>query len=287
MVFASHLFPAKNELGEGPRWHPAEGKLYWLDIELGEIHTLAWRNNVHEVRSIGTSVGCLAFRSGGGLVLATGDGFSSWSAETGITEIIDPRRGSSEGRFNDGAVDPDGRFWAGTMTPEGSSSCLYRLDPGGVAERMESGIAISNGIGWSPDGSVCYFTDSPRKVIYAYDFDPVQGNLLNRRVWVSTPDNQGVPDGLVVDQDGCIWSARWDGWKVNRYDPDGNLILEVGVPCQRPTSCTFGGDDLSTLIITTARVGLSNPELEEQPDSGDLFYFDTDTKGLGENFFSG
>jgi sugar lactone lactonase YvrE len=286
MKAASHLFPAQNDLGEGPRWHAEEQKLYWVDIELGEIHTLTWQDKVHEVYTVGASVGCLAFRSAGSLVLATGNGFSFWSAENGISEIIDPRR-SGEGRFNDGAVDPEGRFWAGTMTPEGANNSLFRLGPDGKVKRMESGIAISNGIGWSPDGSVCYFTDSPRKTIYAYDFDPAQGLVLNRRVWVSTPDEPGVPDGLVVDQEGCIWSARWDGWKVNRYDPDGNLILEVSVPCQRPTSCTFGGDDLSMLIITTAKVDLNDAELGEQPQAGDLFYFKTDTKGLGENFFSG
>ncbi|MGD2163240.1 MAG: SMP-30/gluconolactonase/LRE family protein, partial [Anaerolineales bacterium] len=193
---AAHFYPAGNNLGEGPRWHPGENALYWVDIEKGEIHTLELDELKHDVHNVETSVGCLAFRDVSGLVLATGKGFLYWSGNEGITRIIDPRMESGEGRFNDGAVDPQGRFWAGTMTLEGSDNCLYRLDPDGSVERMETGIAISNGIGWSPDGAIFYFTDSPKKTIYAYDYDPSEGKIFNRRVWVHTPDEAGVPDGL-------------------------------------------------------------------------------------------
>ena len=284
---ASPIANVGNMLGESPRWHSRENTLYWVDIKQGEIHTLSLENMKHEVYNIGTPVGCLSFRDSGGLVLATGRGFMYWSEREGITQIIDPRTGSEEGRFNDGAVDPQGRFWAGTMTPEGSNNCLYRLDPDGSVERMETGIAISNGIGWSPDGTTCYFTDSPKRTIYAYDFDTSEGKIFDRRVWVHTPDDPGVPDGLVVDHEGCVWSARWDGWKVERYDPDGKLISEIRVPCQRPTSCTFGGEELGTLFITSAREGLDERALLEQPFAGDLFHTETETRGLGTAFFSG
>lgn len=284
---ANHFLSSRNSLGEGPRWHPGENTLYWVDIERGEIHHLSLDTMMHTVHTIATSVGCLAFRDGGGLVLATGQGFVFWSEKAGTTRIVDPRMDNEEGRFNDGAVDPQGRFWAGTMTPAGAHNCLYRLDPDASVERMETGIAIANGIGWSPDGSICYFTDSPKKKIYAYDFDPSQGKISNRRVWSDTQDEVGVPDGLAVDQEGCVWSARWDGWKVNRYDPEGKLLYEVAVPCQRPTSCTFGGEDLSTLFITTARIDLDEATLDNQPLAGDLFIFETDTRGISETYFSG
>jgi sugar lactone lactonase YvrE len=284
---AEHFFSVQNDLGEGPRWHTEQQKLYWVDIERGQIHSLEWRSKAHQIHEIGVAVGCLAFRQSGGLVLATADGFCYWSAREGIAPIIDPRQGDGEGRFNDGAIDRKGRFWAGTMTPQGAVNSLYRLSPSGRVERMEQGIGISNGMGWSPEGDVFYFTDSPAKTIYAYDFDPSDGRISNKRMWVHTPDEPGVPDGLAVDQDGCVWSARWDGWKIDRYDPDGNRLQEVRLPCQRPTSCTFGGEDLNTLIITSARVDLDDEALKEQPLAGDLFCYDAGIKGVGETFFAG
>lgn len=284
---AEHHFVVKNELGEGPRWHVQEQALYWVDIERGEIHSLTWRDRTHEIHRLGIPVGCFGFHKDGGLILATADGFGTWSPQADLEILLDPRTADGEGRFNDGAVDLGGRFWAGTMTPEGFGNRLYRLDRDGSVTCMEQEIGISNGIGWSPDGGTFYFTDSPRKIIYAYDFDVNQGLISNRRKWVHTPDEPGVPDGLAVDQQGCIWSARWDGWKIDRYDPGGERIQELKLPCQRPTSCTFGGEDLSTLIITTARVGLNESQLSAQPLAGDLFRFRPGVKGLETNLFHG
>jgi sugar lactone lactonase YvrE len=282
---AKHFFEVQNELGEGPRWHSRDQTLYWVDIERGEIHSLTWSDKSHQIYPVGIPVGCFGFQRDDSLILATANGFGTWSPEAGLEILLDPRMDREEGRFNDGAIDPRGRFWAGTMTPEGFGNCLYRLDKDGAAACMEWEIGISNGIGWSPDGGTLYFTDSPRKAIYAYDFDVDQGLISNRRLWVHTPEEPGVPDGLTVDQEGCVWSARWDGWKIDRYDPRGQLIQEVQLPCQRPTSCTFGGEDLDTLVITTARVGLSEAQLAAQPLAGDLFSFRPGVKGLETNFF--
>jgi sugar lactone lactonase YvrE len=247
---------------------------------------LDWKSKQHQVYALGVQVGCLGFRQEGGLVLATAEGFCTWSVQEGLKPILDPRS-PNEGRFNDGAVDREGRFWAGTMTPEGFGNHLHRLEPKGSVDRMENGVGIANGMGWSPEGDTFYFTDSPRKTIYAYDFDAAKGRIFNRRVWVHTPDDLGVPDGLTVDAQGCVWSVRWDGWKIERYDPAGNLLEEIKVPCQRPTSCAFAGDELSTLVITSARDGLEDAQLEQQPLAGDLFYYESGTTGLKESFFKG
>ena len=284
---AELLLSSQNLLGECPRWHPDENKLYWVDIERGQIHSYSLEEHDHQIFELGLPVGCLAFRRPGGLLLATSIGFAYWSRESGIAHIVDPEPDREDARFNDGAVDPKGRFWAGTMTSQGSENSLYRFDPDESVRRMESGIAISNGIGWSPDHRILYFTDSPRKTIYAYDFDLEGGTLFNRRPWVESAHEPGVPDGLAVDVEGCVWSARWDGWKIQRYDPKGDLMQEVMLPCQRPTSCTFGGSDLEMLLITSARTELSEQQLRAQPTAGDLFYVETNTHGRKENFFQG
>ena len=131
-----------------------------------------------------------------------------------MTFIADPESGKEGARFNDGATDRQGRFWAGTMCDNPTSS-LYRLDPGGAVHKMERGLTISNGIGWSPDNRTMYLTNSPKGVIYAYDFDPASGSISNRRHFVYTPDDPTQPDGLTVDAEGFVWSARWGGWKDN------------------------------------------------------------------------
>lgn len=283
-----HLVSSQNQLGEGPIWDAKSARLLWVDITRGAIHSFIPETGVHSVESLGISIGCLALRKDGGLILATQDGFAFWdSGSPRVTPFLDPEPDRPDARFNDGAVDPSGRFWAGTMTPEGANNTLYRLDPDLSLQVMESGVMISNGIGWSPDRSTMYFTDSPRRTIYAYDYDDATGHIDRRRRFVHSPDEQGVPDGLCVDHEGCVWSAQWDGWKIIRYDPGGSPMLEVEMPVQRPTSCAFGGSDLNLLYITSARIDLSERDLGQQPFAGDVFFIETETHGLQENQFLG
>jgi L-arabinonolactonase len=282
-----HILSIKNELGEGPVWHTDERALYWVDIEKRCFYRFDPHSGHHKRFDVGLPVGCLAFRGGGGLVLATKNGLAFWDAEKEPLQFFaDPEAHIPDTRFNDGAVDRQGRFWVGTL---GSSPvcALYRLDPDLSVHTMERGITVANGIGWSPDNRTMYFTDSILNMIYAYDFDPGTGAIENRRPFVHTPDEPGVPDGLTVDSEGFIWSARWDGWKIIRYDPDGKTKREVPLPVQRPTSCAFGGPDLDELYITSAQVGLSKTELTEQPLAGDLFGLKTDVKGMPEPKFLG
>ncbi|MFN2150563.1 MAG: SMP-30/gluconolactonase/LRE family protein, partial [Anaerolineales bacterium] len=200
----------------------------------------------------------------------------------------DPEADQPYTRFNDGKCDRSGRFWAGTMD-EGNPNtrgALYRLDPSGDCQIMQAGIGISNGLGWSPDNRIMYYTDSIKHQIYAYDFDLQSGTIRNRRVFAETPQEY-VPDGLAVDAEGHIWSAKWDGWKVVRYAPDGSVDSEIELPVQRPTSCTFGGPELKHLYITSARDGLTAQELARQPEAGNILVLETSTHGLPEPRFGG
>ncbi len=280
--------PVQNILGEGPLWHPKERCLYWVDIDAGTINQFNPASGIYETFEIGYPVGCLAFCTNGDLILAGQYGFSRWSIVTKqIAQISHPEPNRQNVRFNDGRVDSQGRFWAGTMTPEGMTNNLFRLDPDGMVYTMETKIGISNGIGWSPDRRKMYFTDSAREVVYVYDYDELTGNISNRQELISTREEDGVPDGLVIDREGCLWSARWDGWKVVRYSPQGEVIQEIPLPVKRPTSCAFGGSDMSTLFITSASIDLSSEQKEQQPFAGDLFWIETDTVGLEENFYLG
>jgi L-arabinonolactonase len=284
---AEHLLSINNQLGEGPLWHPDEQALYWVDIAAHCFFRMEPDSGQYERFDVGQPVGCLGFRDSGGLILATKNGFAFWTHGAETTEFIaDPEADRPDTRFNDGAVDPQGRFWAGTIADEPICG-LYRLDPDLSVHKMETGITVSNGIGWSLDHTTMYFTDSAVRTIYAYDFDPVTGAIENRRPFIYTPDEAGVPDGLTVDSEDCIWSARWDGWKITRYDPTGVVEREISLPVRRPTSCTFGGPGLDQLYITSASVDLSQQDLKEQPLAGDLFVLQADVRGLAEPKFLG
>ena len=277
----------QNKLGEGPLWHPEEHTLYWVDIEGHRFHRLNPATGQHEVFEVGLPLGTLAFREKGGLILATKNGFAFWDEDKQTPEFFDdPEADKPDARFNDGAVDRQGRFWAGTMG-DGSNNNLYRLNPDGSLHIMETGLTISNGIGWSPDNKTMYFTDSMPRMIYAYDFDAVTGAIENRRPFIHTPDEPGVPDGLTVDREGFIWSARWDGWKITRYDPDGKPEREIDIPAQCPTSCTFGGPDYNELYVTSASTGIDWMERVKQPEAGNLFRIHVDVKGFPEPKFAG
>lgn len=276
-------------LGEGPIWDSKENALYWVDIERKLLQRWDPANNMRKVWELHTNIGSFALRSSGGAVVALRDGLSFLNLSDGtITMICNPESKKRKTRFNDGKCDRQGRFWAGTMDEEipNKRAALYRYDPDGTCHMMVDRIGISNGLGWSPDNATFYYTDSGDRVIYAYDFNLDFGLIYNRRIFVQTPSDY-VPDGLTVDAAGYVWSANWDGWKVTRYDPLGRIDLEIPLPIQRPTSCTFGGENLDKLYITSARIGLEAKDLAKQPLAGNVFVVQTDVHGLPEPRFVG
>jgi sugar lactone lactonase YvrE len=278
----------RNKLGEGPLWHPEEQTLYWVDCKGNTIFrwNAAAPGEVGRF-DVGLPVGAVAFRAAGGLLLATKNGFAFWDvAGQTLHFVADPEADKPQSRFNDGAVDRHGRFWAGTLG-DGDNNALYRFDPDGSVRTMETNIGVSNGIAWSLDDRTMYYTDSPRQTIYAYDYDAPSGAISRRRNLVHDPEVRGFPDGLTIDHEGFLWSARWGGWAIQRYDPQGKLERKIEMPVQFPTSCTFGGPDLNILYITSAWTPLGEARKHEQPSAGDLFRLHTSVRGFPEPKFAG
>ena len=283
------IIEANNSLGEGPVWSVEEQALYWVDIDNDLFQR--WDLNTKEITNwkLPATIGSFAFRKSGGFVLALRSGLAFFSPETGYTQLIsNPISNPSRIRFNDGKCDRYGRFWVGTMDEEFNDplGSLYCLDINSECRIMKEGIGISNGLGWSPDNSQFYYTDSSRRSIWAYDYNINTGGITNERIFVETANND-IPDGLTIDSDGYVWSAKWDGWKIVRYSPQGNIDKRFSLPVQRPTSCTFGGSKLELLFVTTAKIDLSVSSLEEQPNAGNIFIIKTDCKGLPEPKFAG
>lgn len=270
-------------LSEGPRWDGDRGELLWVDIVKQRLHRagVGADGQLREAAPLQFDrfVGAAAPAAGGGYVLAAGPGFLFVDDSGTVFELAQPEAGHDHVRMNDGACDPRGRFWAGTMAHDESpgAGVLYRLELDGSCTTVLTGLTISNGIGWSPDGSAMYLSDSGTGCIDAFDFDDARGDISRRRTIVRVTEPGVAPDGLTVDDAGGLWVAMWGGGAVRRYAPDGSLLVTVPLPVDRPTSCAFGGPGRATLFVTTARDGLDGPTLARQPDAGRVFCVD----GLG------
>ena len=278
----------KAVLGEGPVWVEREAALYWVDIKGRKIFR---RGSQGEVRSWDSPlrVCSLAPRTGGGFIAGTDQGFALIDLDAGRFHFLsNPEEQRTANRFNDGKVDRQGRFWAGTMDDkeQEAAGTLYRLDPDLSWTAVDAGYRVTNGPAFSPDGRTLYENDSALQVTYAFDLDQA-GNAANRRDLIRYGEGDGYPDGMTVDADGCLWIAFWDGWCVRRFSPAGELLEALEVPAQRPTSCAFGGKGLRTLFITSARIGLEGTDLARQPFAGGLFAADVGVTGIAELPFAG
>jgi sugar lactone lactonase YvrE len=284
---ADLVLDAGARLGEGPIWSRDEGLLYWVDIDLGRVHRFDPTRTTDDYVEVGEPVGAVWPRIDGGLVLAVRSGFALTDAWPGQPRsLASVEADLADNRMNDGACDTRGRFWAGTMCTAGrpEQGSLYRLDPGGEVTPVLRGVTISNGIGWSPDDRIMYHVDTPTGGVDAFDFDAATGTIANRRRLVDVEPGAGQPDGLVVDRDGCIWVALWEGWAVRRYAPDGSLLGVIDLPVARVTKCAFGGPALDELYITTACPDLPT---RDQPHAGGLFRVAPGIVGLPSTPFAG
>jgi sugar lactone lactonase YvrE len=280
------------ELGEGPVWEGSSGELSWVDILGGRLfrsEMSAAGVRVVDALDVGCYLGSAVPQQGGGWMLAADTGFARLDNDGDLIWMSRPEDGKQNPmRMNDGACDPHGRFWAGSMAQNAApgEGSLYRLDPDGSTHAMVTSMTVPNGMAWSSDGQTMWLVDSANRVIDAFDFDADAGAVTRRRTIVQLDSSDGLPDGLAVDEENCIWVAIWDGSEVRRYDPDGNLLASVRLPVSRPTSCCFGGDDLDTLFITSARTGLSAKQLAAQPHAGKLFRVTPGVRGLPTTRFA-
>lgn len=293
-------FDAGAELGECPLWSATEQALYWVDIAGRAIHRFDPATGTDEHWPMPSEPGCIGLARAGGLVAALRDGFYRFHPATrNLRKVADAPYDTAQMRFNDGRCDGAGRFWAGAMFEPRTreAAAMHCLDNGhvragwGPAEGL--GVKVSNGLAFAPDGLTLYQSDSPNHVIYRFDFDPATGTASHRRVFARVPDNMtavdygGRPDGAAVDAEGCYWSAQYEGGRVLRYSPEGEVVAVLRVPARRSTMVAFGGPDLKTLYITSARRGASAAEFAHYPHPGGLFAFDAEVAGLPEPSYAG
>lgn len=270
------------ELGEAPTWDAAAQRLLWLDIDGQVLHQID-AGGTHLSTALEERATCVVPDAGGGLIVAASLRVAHLEPDGTIGGTIARLPRDVGDRTNDGRCDPHGRLWVGTVdTTGGATGALFIAGGDGHVESVKSGVQMSNGIDWSPDGRTCYYVDSLTHRLASATIDD-SGRPTK---WESLVEVEPIPDGLSVDVEGCIWVAMWDGRGVHRFTPSGDLDRIVNVPHGFVTSCAFGGPDHDTLYITTARTGLGDAELAEQPDAGALFAVDPGVRGRGYTPFA-
>jgi sugar lactone lactonase YvrE len=282
------VLEANDQLGEGPFWNDLRGELLRVDIARGLVHGWSPETGGSWRREVDGEVAAAIPRVAGGLLLAAGHRiFLEDGSRTTVVARVEEHLPSN--RFNDCKCDPQGRLWAGTMSKDRSpgSAALYRLSPGNAPEKVVAGTTISNGLGWSPAGDLMYFVDSTTQQIDLFDFDSATGAIAGRRPFATVDPADGLPDGLTVDAEGGVWLCLFGGAAVRRYGPDGTLEAHIGAPVTNPTSAAFGGPDLGTLYVTSARRRLAKEQLEREPLAGAVLALEPGVKGLPGNRFAG
>lgn len=278
------------ELGECPIWSAEDQALWFVDIRGRALHRYRPSTGEHDAIPMPEEIGCIGFAKGGGFVAGFRSGLWRLDREGRRTgKLAENPEDQRTSRFNDGRVDPAGRFLAGTIdeTREAAGAHLYRFDRRGLAA-VTGGLLTSNGVAFSPDGRILYHADTPTFTVWRYAYDPASGEISGKTLFVRLkPEgaDRGRPDGAAVDSEGYYWTALFEGGRIQRYAPDGRLVAEYPVPAHCPTMVCFGGSDLKTLFVTSARVGRTTEELAALPHSGSLFSMPVGVAGLPEHRF--
>jgi sugar lactone lactonase YvrE len=282
------VLDTRARLGEGPVWDERTQSLYFVDVLNHRLHQYFPDRGTARTFEVGDMIGCVAFTRGDELILGLKKSIASLDTTTGaITCLLPLEEDRPKNKLNDGKCDSAGRLWIGSFSREEGKAAHYRYDPDGSLHVMQEGMTGSNGLGWSPDESLFYLTDSGEKQIFVYDFRADTGEISNRRVFADLSDREHTPDGLAVDADGFVWSAQFDGGYVIRLDADGRETDRLELPVPRTTSCAFGGPEGDDLYVTTAAVGLSEEEIEQGFHAGDLFRVELGIPGLPFHPFGG
>ncbi len=277
-------YPAQNQLGEGPIWHTERGSIFWVDILEKKLFEFSPTTQKLQTYSLPERVGTVVIESKNAVIVALQGGLARLHLDTERLDwLVDLEKNTPTNRPNDGKCDPQGRLWQGTMdlACKTGAGTLYCIDSDLVPKPTLTNLSISNGMAWSLDGQRFYFIDSPTFQINCYLFDGQTGNIVFEKIAITIPQEMGLPDGMTIDAEGMLWVAHWGGFAVRRWSPEtGQLLETIEVPAPQVTSCAFGGENLDQLFITTARVGMSEADLEKYPESGRLFVIKIMVKGV-------
>lgn len=280
------LLDGQFDLAESPVWSVAEQKLWFVDINQTALHRFDPVTAVLETWPMPAAIGAIALAANGDVIAARRDGIWRLGPASGRTDLLAPSP-LSEARFNDGRCDRQGRFWVGGITDSRQpETALYRLDGSQLTRQgLVGAIAVSNGLAWSPDGATLYHADTPTSCVQAYDYDTRTASISNRRLFLDLRATGERPDGAAVDAAGNYWVALYGAGKVVQVSPAGERLREVRLPVKAPTMPCFGGADLKTLYITTARQKHDSDELAKMPLAGGIFSLRVETPGLPEAAF--
>lgn len=288
---AELVLDAQATLGEGPVWDPGRRVLWWVDILGGVVHGFEPATGADRAIAVGEAVGAIALRARGGLIVAAAGRIAALDPETGgIETLVTFEPETPPRRMNDAKCDPTGALWFGRMALDGAPGLgsLLRLDPDLRLTIVETGLAVPNGMAWSTDGRRMYFIDSVRRQITEGRFDAASRMVEPGRPLLEFPEDAGLPDGMTIDAEGCLWVAMWDGGCVLRIAPEGLILDRIDVPgVSQASSCTFGGDDLRDLYITTARENFSDDDATREPNAGGLFRLRPGPRGMLADPFAG
>ncbi len=265
--------------GEGPLWHPVEKRVYWVDIPTGRMFRYTPSSGQREQFYEGRVVGGFTIQCDGSLLLFMDKGTVMIWRDGRMTTVVKEIEGEGSSRFNDVIADPAGRVFCGTMSSRDHPGSLYRLDPDGSLSRILEGVGCSNGMGFTLDRRQMYHTDSAKREIRIYDYDPKTGSISNGHSFIRLPEGAGTPDGMTVDSEGYVWSAIWDGGCLLRFSPDGAEDMRMELPARKVSSVTFGGEDYGDIYATTAG---GDKKETEGPGAGGLFRLRIGIKGLPE-----
>ena len=266
--------------GEGPLWHPAERRLYWVDIPKGLLFRFDPAARKHEQAFHAGQIGGFTVQSDGSLLLFMDKGAVKILRQGTLHTVHEYTPGEENSRFNDVIADPEGRVFCGTLPSDGHQGSLYRMDADGKLTKLAEGFGCANGLGFTPDCKGLYFVDSQPREVYLFDYERATGSISNRRVFARLPESLGVPDGMTVDAKGFVWVAAWGGSCVVRYTPDGKEDTRIYFTGKLVSSVTFGGDDYRDMYVTTA--GGDNKK-DNGPGAGALFRLRPGVKGRPEH----
>lgn len=283
---ASTFYPSQCVLAEGPLWHKNRKSCFWVDIERGVLYEYAWQTKATKTWSFDYKVTMVLPAQENKVILALNRSIASFDLETEELEwLVDVENRLTNNRFNDGKCDSRGRIWAGTMdmsTKEGAGA-LYCFEKNGFQKKIEN-VTISNGMAWSLDNGVFYFIDTPTKKVQAYFFNEENAEIIFDKTVIHIPADMGSPDGMAIDEEGMLWIAHYGGFGIYRWNPNtGELLDKISVPAPNVTSCAFVGEDWDMLLITTARENMNEEDLEQYPESGNIFIVKPKVKGIPAN----